>query len=120
MTQFDVVRELRGTTVRKGNKRHEGDNDGVCEAKTKFANPISYIISDKKTKTKKKEGVEQGRKNTYQFRVSGLTVLRLFLCFHHVRQLAFSRRTPLAISFFCFVMLRHDLQTSSSSQLWER
>ena len=59
-------------------------------------------------------------KRTYQLSVSGLTVGSLFLCFHQVRQLAFSRRMPLAMAFFWRVMERHERQTSSSFQLWER
>lgn len=57
---------------------------------------------------------------THQLRVSGLIVLSLFLCFHQVRQLAFSRRTPFAISFLCRVMDLQLAQTSSSCQSWER
>lgn len=52
---------------------------------------------------------------TYQFNVSGEIVLSLFLCFHQVRQLAFSSRTPFAISFFWRVMFLHERHTSSSS-----
>ncbi len=64
---------------------------------------------------------EIARAHTNQFKVSGLMVLRLFLCFHQVRQLAFSRRTPLAISFLFLVIERHERQTSSScAQSWER
>lgn len=58
--------------------------------------------------------------DAHQFRVSGLIVLSLFLCFCHVRQLAFSSLTPLAISCLCLVIDRHDAQTSSSDQSWER
>lgn len=57
---------------------------------------------------------------TDQLRVSGLIVLSLFLCFHQVRQLAFSRRVPLAIAFFCLVMFFQELQTSSSLHWCER
>lgn len=39
---------------------------------------------------------------TYQFSVSGLIVLSFPLCFAQVLQLAFSNRTPLAISFFFY------------------
>ena len=53
-------------------------------------------------------------------RVSGLMVLSLFLCFHQVRQLAFSRRLPLAMAFFCLVMFFHEFQTSSSLHWCER
>jgi len=59
-------------------------------------------------------------KDTDQLRVSGDTVLSLLRCFHHVRQEAFSRRTPLEISNLWRVMLRQERQTSSSFHWWER
>lgn len=57
---------------------------------------------------------------THQFRVSGLIVFNLFLCFCQVLQLAFSNLTPLAISCLCLVIDLHEAQTSSSDQSWER
>jgi len=54
---------------------------------------------------------------THQLSVSGLIVFSLFLCFHHVLQLAFSSLTPLATSFFLLVIDLHDAQTSSSSHV---
>ena len=65
-------------------------------------------------------GREDKRGGTDQLSVSGLIVLSLFLCFHQVLQLAFSRRVPLAIAFFCLVMFLQELQTSSSRHSWER
>jgi len=59
-------------------------------------------------------------RDTNQFSVSGVTVPKPFRCFHQVRQLAFSSLTPFVISFFWRVMFRHERQTSSSSQSWER
>ena len=57
---------------------------------------------------------------THQLSVSGLIVFNLFLCFCQVLQLAFSNLTPFAISCLCLVIDRHDAQTSSSDQSWER
>jgi hypothetical protein len=65
-----------------------------------------------------KEGSEEGK--AHQFRVSGLIVLSLFLCFHQVLQLAFSSRMPFETSFFIFVMLLQLAHTSSSAQSCER
>lgn len=64
------------------------------------------------------QGSEEGikKEEADQLRVSGEMVFRPFLCFHQVRQEAFSRRAPLAISFLRRVMLRHERQTSSSRQ----
>lgn len=56
------------------------------------------------------------RLGPYQFRVSGLIVLSLFLCFHQVLQLAFSSLDPFAIAFLWRVMFRQLTQTSSSFQ----
>jgi hypothetical protein len=58
----------------------------------------------------------QSEQATNQFRVSGLTVLRLFRCWAHVLQLAFSSRTPSAISVLRFVMRFQLSHTSLSSQ----
>lgn len=63
---------------------------------------------------------ERVQEITNQLRVSGEMVRSLLRCFCQVRQEAFSRRTPLAISCLWRVMLRHDAQTSSSVQLCDR
>lgn len=65
-------------------------------------------------------GRDRRKKQTHQLRVSGLTVRSLPRCLAQVRQEAFSRRTPLAISYFFLVMAFQLDQTSSSVQLWER
>jgi len=62
----------------------------------------------------------EGCEVAHQFSVSGEIVLRLFLCFCHVLQLAFSSRTPFAISCLCLVIDLQLAQTSSSDQSWER
>jgi hypothetical protein len=62
----------------------------------------------------------RSEKGTHQLRVSGLMVFSRERCFAHVLQLAFSRRTPLAISLLCFVMAFQLVHTSSSVQSWER
>lgn len=70
-----------------------------------------------KGKVEARQGVQE---ITNQLRVSGEMVRSLLRCFCQVRQEAFSRRTPLAISCLWRVMLRHDAQTSSSVQLCDR
>lgn len=59
-------------------------------------------------------------RSTHQFNVSGLIVFNLFLCFCHVLQLAFSNRTPFAISYLCLVIDLQLAQTSSSDQSCDR
>ncbi len=68
------------------------------------------------TTAQRKERKRKRDKPTHQFKVSGLIVLNLFLCFHQVLHEAFSNLTPFAISFLCLVMDLHDAQTSSSAQ----
>lgn len=70
--------------------------------------------------SKEKEDDRMVGMTTNQLSVSGLTVLSLFRCFHHVLQLAFSNLTPLATSFLCLVMFLQDFHTSSSSHSCER
>lgn len=67
----------------------------------------------------KKEGNVRMNECTHQLSVSGLTVLSLPRCLAQVRQLAFSSRTPLAISCFFLVMTFQLDHTSSSVQLCE-
>lgn len=55
-----------------------------------------------------------------QFRVSGETVLRLYLAFIHVRHDAFSKRGPLLYSPLFDTIYRHEAQISSSLQLCDR
>lgn len=57
---------------------------------------------------------------TDQLSVSGLIVFKFPRCLAQVRQLAFSRRTPFAISLLCLVMAFQLVQTSSSAQSCER
>lgn len=85
--------------------------------------PYSQVTSESLSlqKSPSQQGETGGKaEGTDQFRVSGLIVLSLFLCFHQVLQLAFSRRVPLVIAFFCLVMFFQELQTSSSRHWWER
>ena len=57
---------------------------------------------------------------THQLRVSGVTVLSLLRCFHHVLQEAFSSLMPLVISFFWRVIFLQERHTSSSCHSCER
>lgn len=117
----DAGRERRRSRWREGIMRlaiNGAHGSGTTRAIGFFANRwLGHLDRKREREGGRERGLEE---KTYQLRVSGLMVLSLLRCFHQVRQLAFSKRIPFAMAFFCLVMLLHDLQTSSSRQSWER
>lgn len=93
-------------------RKAKAEQTKKCASGQTHAHPVNVLS--------KNTAADYRESETDQLSVSGETVLRFPRCLAHVRQDAFSSRTPLAISVLCLVMAFHEVQTSSSAQSCDR
>lgn len=114
------VAGMEAATLGRGSQSEPGCNGPYSQVTSES---LSLEWYKRRVKSSQQLRVGNDKKKgggTDQLRVSGLIVLSLFLCFHQVLQLAFSRRLPLAMAFLFLVMFFHELHTSSSRHWCER